>query len=144
MIDFFDDAARVSDRQGIFWNVFRYNASGSYNGTIAYRYARKDDDASAEPAAVSDPNRQRVSAAKVLLRFRIPVRREPFRQFHGMGCGVKLDIGCDQNIIPDSDRITVYKCTIHIDGHMIADQNVSSVIAEKRRCDRHVCSDFME
>lgn len=49
-----------------------------------------------------------------------------------------------EKIDGDSDRITVYKCTIHIDGHMIADRNVSSVIAEKRRCDRHVCSDFME
>ena len=58
-------------------------------------------------------------------------------------CGrIELDVGCDQYMIADGNRIAVYKCAVHIDGYMIPNVNISSIITEKRLPDRYIGADF--
>ena len=66
--------------------------------------------------------------AKVLSALRGPVWRQAFCQFHGMRCRINLDIGSNHDVISDFYLIAVDKGAVHIDRHIAAGNNITSII----------------
>ena len=120
-----------SHSQRVCGDIPCHDASCADDRAVPDGYAGKHDDAAAQPAPVSDSNGQGVGAAEIFLRLGVPVRSQPFRQLYRMRRRVKLYIGSDQNIVSDFDFIAVHKGAVHVNGHIVSDMDIVSVIAEK-------------
>lgn len=134
----------ISHSQRVCGDIPCHDASCADDRAVPDGYAGKHDDAAAQPAAVSDSNGQGVGAAEIFLRLGVPVRSQPFRQLYRMRRRVKLYIGSDQNIVSDFDFIAVHKGAVHVNGHIVSDMDIVSVIAEKRLGYRNVCTGLIE
>lgn len=88
-----DYACRIAYGNAVFRNVFRYDAACTDYGTAANRYARKDDDAAAQPAAVADGDGKCIRTAEIFFTALMPVRSEAVFYLYGMSCRVQLHIG---------------------------------------------------
>lgn len=143
-VDPADDPAGIPHCQRIVGNILIDDASGADHASVPDAHPRKDDNPSAKPAAVSDPDGQGIGAAEIFPAGFRPVRREPFRQFYGVGGGIELHVGCDQHVIPDFDPVAVHEGTVHVDGYVVPQVNIAAIIADKGLPYGYVCADLPE
>ena len=134
LIDFPHDPAGVSECNDAGWDVFGHDASGSDDGIIADRNARKDDGPSPDPDIVPDMD---VFVELIVLH--------PQFGEDGMGCGGQGDVGSDHDMVADIDIPVIDRGQVEIRVEIVADEKVPSPeVRVKRSLDVAILATFPE
>jgi hypothetical protein len=120
-IQFTDYPAGISNSHTVGGYIPGYDASGSNDGTFTNGNSGQDNNASANPAAVFYGNRKGESPAKILRTAFLPAWRQAVGQFYGIGSGIYLHVGRNQDVISCGYFIAVHKRTVHIHRYVAAD-----------------------